>query len=617
MIYRIQFLLALLFSSALIAASDAPETPAPPESIRNQLSNLERLNKHLMEQEDEASFNVLLIEKNFQIESLLKLIKQTRSQNLPKPTDDKRNTFLRSRIKINQEKQNTTAVLRDQIELAVLNTRQSITDYLHYLNKAHQNYDDTESIVKTSEKHLQQSRAQTEKISLPDKLPEGRLLDELLHNHHLFSLVNTSYQDILLHVIQYPHQLASRHWFQQFTLVNMIHAVNSLQFLEGINRRLNPFKVDIGGITLSLAIILFVYFSFPWIFKFTSWFIPKYLLDENEESHALVYLEVRKPARGLLIFYGIDLATYAFFYRTDYRESIEVFTYVVYSLLFAWLFFKILDTAVLLRVQAISRVNKELRKELINLAVQVCKTLVIVIILAIGLNHFGISITAIMSTLGIGGLAFALAAKDSLSNLFGGVTILFDNLYRMGDWVMIGDVEGTVAEIGLRSTTIRTFDNALITIPNAQVSVSSVKNWNRRIVGRRIKMHVGVTYESNMNDIRNALEDIREMLKNHPDIANPKEKHYLGKKHFRLSSLEDVRGVKATQLVFMDRYNDFSIDILIYCFSKTIHWEEWLSAKEDILFQIADILQKNNLEFAYPTQVRINRQAPISDHNTL
>jgi MscS family membrane protein len=177
----------------------------------------------------------------------------------------------------------------------------------------------------------------------------------------------------------------------------------------------------------------------------------------------------------------------------------------------------------------------------------------------------------------------------------------------MGDWIKLGDVEGTVAEIGLRSTTIRTFDNALITIPNSIVSVSSVMNWSRRAVGRRIKLYVGVTYESDMNDIRQALNDIREMLKNHPDIANPQQKITRRKRGFKFSSEEDTHGIKSTQLVFMDKYNDFSIDILIYCFTRTVNWAEWLAVKEDVLFKIAEILKSNDLEFAYPTQVRINR----------
>lgn len=343
------------------------------------------------------------------------------------------------------------------------------------------------------------------------------------------------------------------------------------------------------------------------MFKCTRWCVENYVIDKEVGQQELVYHEIRRPARALLVFFGINLGTYAFFYKTDFRASLEGISFIIYSLLFVWLFFKIIDSIVLVQVEKLASSNKELRKELFNLGVQALKGLVIIIVLAFGLNHFGISLTAIISTLGVGGLAFALAAKDTLSNLFGGITILFDNVFRMGDWIKVGDVEGTVAEIGLRSTTIRTFDNALITIPNSIVSVSSVMNWNRRAVGRRIKMYVGVTYESNMDDIKQALEDIREMLKNHPDIANPKHKVSNKKRHFKFTSQADMHGIKSTQLVFMDRYNDFSIDILIYCFARTVDWAEWLAVKEDILFKIAEILHNNNLEFAYPTQVRIYR----------
>jgi MscS family membrane protein len=355
------------------------------------------------------------------------------------------------------------------------------------------------------------------------------------------------------------------------------------------------------------VIFFLVYFSYPFVFRCTSWCVENYVITKGSEQQELIYYDIRRPVRALLIFFGLNLGADAFFYKTDYQRALENISFIIFSLGFIWLFFKIIDSFVLVQIQKLSSSNKKLRKEFFNLGVQSVKGLIIIIALVIGFNHFGISLTAILSTLGVGGLAFALAAKDTLSNLFGGLTVLFDNVFRLGDWIKVGDVEGTVAEIGLRSTTIRTFDNALVTIPNSLVSVSSVLNWNRRAIGRRIKMHVGVTYESDMDDIKQAIEDIREMLRAHPDIANPKHKLSSKRRYYKFTSQEDTSGIKSTQLVFMDRYNDFSIDILIYCFARTVRWAEWLAVKEDVLFKIAEILQKNNLEFAYPTQVRIYR----------
>ena len=128
-----------------------------------------------------------------------------------------------------------------------------------------------------------------------------------------------------------------------------------------------------------------------------------------------------------------------------------------------------------------------------HLFIKKTKFIGFVAILSIVLNHFGIKMTAILSTLGIGGLAFALAAKDTLSNLFGGITILMDDIFRQGDWITIQEVEGTVVEVGVRSTTVRTFKNALVSVPNATIANHQVVNWSRRNIGRRIKMNIGVT----------------------------------------------------------------------------------------------------------------------------
>jgi len=599
---RLIALLALLLSFSVFAETDRQQ-----QKILDIVGKLEAYNQQLITAEDEKAINTLLEEQAVQMETLAQLLRSTTVARLPIAVTDKRQNFLESRIAVNEERGNTLAVLRDRAELEAGKTRQAIRTYLEYLIQASNNYLSIDEVINVSQRNLKKSQQVANSLALPGIPLEGKVFTDYKKNHAEFTLINTTYQDILKYVINNPLQIVSTHWFHEFSLLTAINYINHFEIIRLINLKLIPFKVDVGGVSVSLAIILLVYFSYPFVFKCTSWCVEKYIIDKDAENQTLIYHEIRRPARALVVFFGIDLATYAFFYKTDYRPSIENITFVIYSLIVIWLLFKILDSVVLLQVQKFNRTNTALRKELFNLGVQAGKGIILIVVLAIGLSHFGISITAIMSTLGIGGLAFALAAKDTLSNLFGGITILFDDVYRMGDWVKIGDVEGTVAEIGLRSTTIRTFDNALITIPNTQVSISSVKNWNRRVVGRRIKLYIGVTYESDMGDIRQALIDIRNMLQHHPGIANPTQKHSVGRRHFKLSSQEDTQGIKATQLVFMDRYNDFSIDILVYCFSKTVDWAEWLAVKEDVLFKIAEILQKNNLEFAYPTQVRINK----------
>jgi MscS family membrane protein len=599
----LSFLFILLLSGTVFSA------PSPSQKkIEGSVDALKNINSQLSLISSERDINTLLERKIDVLDNLLAQLKLEEEDQLPSANLGRNIDLLESRIKLNKERNNLIAAQRDQIKLTEHRVNLAIKNYLEYLVQVSKNYQSIESIVGRSQHLLDKSRKQGKKIVLPEVTSESSVFFELKSNYQRFKQTNESYQDILKYVISYPRKIASVLWFQEFSLLSAISYINHFNFIRPINYKLAPFKVDVGGVILSFIIYFLVYFCYPFIFKFTSWCVENYVIDEKVEQQEMIYHEIRKPIRALLIFFGLNLGTYAFFYKTDYRSSLEGFSFIVYSILFIWLIFKLIDSLVLVQIQKLSKANIQLRKELFNLGVQTSKGLVVMFFLALGLNHFGISLTAIMSTLGVGGLAFALAAKDTLSNLFGGMTILFDNVFKMGDWVKVGDVEGTVAEIGLRSTTIRTFDNALITIPNALVSVSSVMNWNRRAVGRRIKMYISVTYESDMDNLRKGVEDIRSMLKVHPDIANPEHKHASKMRGFKFMSKEDTQGIKSNQLVFVDRYNDFSIDILIYCFTRTVNWAEWLAVKEDVIYKIAEILKNNHLEFAYPTQVRIHRQ---------
>ena len=598
------FFFILLLSTALFSKPSNHKN-----DIATSIVALKEINTTLSDVNDEELIDSLLKTKFNLLDQLLSQLKQKENAQLLSIIEPINLGLLNSRIKLNTEKGHLTAAQRDQVKLAEHKTNSAIQDYLKYLITSSINYENINHIIDYSRILIDKNIKSSKNIPLPNSTGKGTTFVNLQHNYQAFLHANQSYQDILKYVINHPRKIASTHWFQEFSLLSIISYINNFTIVSTINHTLVPFNIDIGGLTLSIAIYFIVYFSHPFIFRCTSWYIENRIIDKDVDQQEMIYHEIRRPAKALLIFFGLNLGTYALFYKTDYRDSLEGFSFVIYSLIFIWLIFKIIDSIVLYQIQKLSNSNIQLRKELFNLGVQIGKGLVIVFFLALGLNRFGISLTAVISTLGVGGLAFALAAKDTLSNLFGGMSILVDNVFKMGDWVRVGDDEGTVAEIGLRSTTIRTFDNALITIPNSLISISSVTNWNRRAVGRRIKMTIGVTYDSDMNDLKQGVEEIRTMLKLHSDISNPNYKYISKTRAIKLASKEDTQGIKTTQLVFVDQYSDSSIDILVYCFARTVNWEEWLSVKEDVLYKIADILKKNNLEFAYPTQTIIHRQS--------
>ncbi len=194
-------------------------------------------------------------------------------------------------------------------------------------------------------------------------------------------------------------------------------------------------------------------------------------------------------------------------------------------------------------------------------------------------EHFGMSFSGLLAFGGIGGIAVGMASKDVLSNFFSGVMLYFDRPFSIGDWIRSPDrnIEGTVTEIGWRATKINTFDHRPLYVPNSLFSSISVENPGR-MTNRRIKTTLGLRYEdaNKLNDIVSA---IRCMLQSHPDIDN-----------------------KQTLLVYFNDFADSSLNIMVYCFTKTTVWEEWLKIQQDVYLKIVDIVHGCNADFAYPSQ---------------
>jgi len=224
-----------------------------------------------------------------------------------------------------------------------------------------------------------------------------------------------------------------------------------------------------------------------------------------------------------------------------------------------------------------SKFGKDLSQELGSFIVKLCKIFVIGLGVLTILQEWGINVSAILASLGLGGLAFALAAKDTIANLFGGLTVLIDKSMRKGDWIKIGEVEGIVEDIGLRTSKIRTFEKSLITIPNQVLANQSLENFSRRNV-RRIKMVIGVTYDTTEAQMRGILEDIRTMLKSHPGIAQ-----------------------NELMMVYFRDFGASSLDIFVYCFTNTSDWEKYLAIREDVNLKIMEIVEKHGASFAFPS----------------
>lgn len=211
---------------------------------------------------------------------------------------------------------------------------------------------------------------------------------------------------------------------------------------------------------------------------------------------------------------------------------------------------------------------------LVTRTLKVFITVVGVVFVADNLN---IDVTGLLAGLGLGGLAFALAAKDMVQNLFGSVTILLDRTFTVGDWIVIGDHEGTVESIGFRSTRLRTFYNSLVTIPNSRFITADVDNMGERRY-RRMKATYGVTYDTPPDKIEAFCEGLRELVRQHP---------YMRKDYFH---------------IYFNSFGASSLDILVYVFWETPDWATELAERHRFLLDSLRLAHRLGVEFAYPTQ---------------
>lgn len=192
-------------------------------------------------------------------------------------------------------------------------------------------------------------------------------------------------------------------------------------------------------------------------------------------------------------------------------------------------------------------------------------------------QEWGYDFTGFLASLGLGGLAFALAAKDTAANLFGSLVIFSDKPFDVGDWIQTPSVEGTVESIGIRSTRVRTFAKALVAVPNATLANSPITNWSRMNM-RRIKMTIGLTYSTSSTQMQSILDQTRTMLQNDPDIN------------------------QKTILINFTDFQDSALGIFCYFFTNTTNWQEYLMVRERINLCIMKIVEDNKAGFAFPSQ---------------
>ena len=256
---------------------------------------------------------------------------------------------------------------------------------------------------------------------------------------------------------------------------------------------------------------------------------------------------------------------------------ISVSLKIVFSFSLIWSAYSLINVLAIVLKVASEKTQTSLDDKLYPFLLKSLRIFVIIFGVLMTLQNMGVNIFSLLTGLGIGGLAFALAAKDTAANFFGSLMILTDHPFSAGDWIKAGDTEGTVEDIGLRSTKIRTFYNSLITVPNSEIAAVPIDNMGRRTI-RRVKTFLGVTYDTPPEKLEDFIQKVKDLILAHP------------KTH------------KDSCHVVFHNYGPSSLDILVYFFLITKDWAEELKERQNILTAILKLSYKENISFAFPTR---------------
>lgn len=212
----------------------------------------------------------------------------------------------------------------------------------------------------------------------------------------------------------------------------------------------------------------------------------------------------------------------------------------------------------------------------IPILTRILKFIVFFILIAALLQNHGYSVSSLIAGFGITGLAVGFAANATIANVFGTIAILSDKAFEVGDYIKLGTIEGTVEDINLRSTKIRTLDNALTIIPNSKVADGEIVNVTKAHK-RRILETFGVTYDTSDEKLKRAIEIIEEVLNSNSDIYSD-------------------------YVVFLDTLADSSINIKVSAYVKTNNYVKYLKIKEIILLNVIKRFREEGIDFAFPSR---------------
>ena len=347
----------------------------------------------------------------------------------------------------------------------------------------------------------------------------------------------------------------------------------------------NSFFLIAAVVVLGLFFARYCRLILTALFKKVSQFFPEEIREHLFEQN--------KSAQSLLIFWFVCSVG---FHLVPVEEKWQVFLYQPLKVILAYslilLSYQILDISerfIALHLSDDRTRSDSITTHLLPYSKKILKILVTIIAGLLFLQNSGFNVTSLLAGLGIGGVAIALAAKETLGHFFGGLSVIMDKPFAAGDWIVCGEMEGTVVDIGFRSTKVKTFYDSLMTIPNAVIADSVIDNLGKR-TARRTRVTLDINYDTPPEKIEAFVEGIKNIIQSN---AYTRKDYY--------------------QCYFSD-YTSCSLQIFLNFFLKVKDWDSELLQKQNIFLEILRLAKELKVDFSFPTQTLNIPSLPTPGH---
>lgn len=329
--------------------------------------------------------------------------------------------------------------------------------------------------------------------------------------------------------------------------------------------------IPLGRIAISLLIVLAAF-----VLRNTLRSILKKTGGKRFGFAGVLARDLIKPMAFLVIILGVYLSIMIHSISPAATGWIQKAFLFLLTVNILWLLMRAIDAVAEQMASVADGTESRMDDQLVPILRKLAKFILVAIGIIFYMQSNGYPVSGILAGMGIGGLAMALAAQDSISGIFASVVIFLDKPFMIGDFVEINGITGTVEEIGIRSTRIRTVEKTLVTLPNKGIMDSNINNYSKRPM-RRTSSTIGVTYDTTPGKMKDLLKQLRLMLSDYENVDN-----------------DNI-------YVNFTGFGDSSLDVNMKYFIMTIDYKKWLDTQEDINLKIMQIVYDLGLDFAFPS----------------